>query len=1119
MDCPIPLNPHTKTLPPNPENHITQRKPMEKFQKVIFKLAETHPNAPLTPAARTLLQDRLSRFVSQYKTPDHPPYSAMIERAIRELNEKRGSSEASISRFLEKEYDNLPWAHLTMLKHHLRHLCASSFIVVTHNKRYKLPGEIEIPILNSPSTEVDKSKPPRRRTRWRWDCEREKIRRRKRRLIKLRILHKGKIVKVIDNHQEHDGKEAQLTEEKVRNPVSRDPKADDSAARAQEQPERQQSEYSRPEISKHPGFELPRVENIPDPGLAQLPDEVNLQQQETGPSEITRDDVSAAHTQEQPERQQSEYSRPEISKPPCSELPQVKDLPNPGPADLPNVVNSLQQETGPSEITKADVSAAHTQEQPEGEQSVNSRPEISKPPDLRPPRVENLLNPGPTQLEPTSTEELFNSERARRQLRRWNQSYPGPTSGPEDNDLPLLGYFNLETPRVSVVEQMQLESDVKSVKRVEKYSRRRKSEPKQPEFASPSENPPPQQPRRSPRLRSANPQVTQDTDYTIALPSQHYPMSEPVSSDPSICPTRVNSQQQETGPSDITYSRRRKTKPKQSETIVTYEKEPRQLPEELPPQREEVSQDKEQPRRSLRLRLADPEIIVASNYVIALPSQTCCEDCPKSEPSKEKPVNQKLALEPVKPTDEGTEVEKLTARRRPGRCAGGLDTARKRTHLLGVMRACSVPLALCSLHRVPARRGARLLDLVRACSVFPGSTRAYLTWCFRAWYCLKDALRACVVGHFGRVGWSTTHSSWSSASLRPGVGQCALYCSFHSLEACSNDNQEPLRARLWSNLFEMIQNMPITDFFTEYGEANLYEIQEVVGKGSYGVVAAAVDTHTRQKVAIKKINNIFEHVSEATRILREIKLLRLLRHPDIVEIKHIMLPPCRREFKDIYVVFELMETDLHNPKNILANADCKLKICDFGLARPSFGDASSAVFWTDYVATRWYRAPELCGCFFSRYTLAIDIWSIGCIFAEILTGKTLFPGKNAVHQLELITDLLGSPSSETISRALADPYFYGWQMWRMSRQLKRFSKLDFVFEKRKLTKDDVRELIYREILEYHPQMLEEHLHGTDQTHFMYPRSMGVSVDLIKFKATILSTLKEHPGEVEKKSVA
>ncbi|KAJ6429866.1 hypothetical protein OIU84_021301 [Salix udensis] len=349
------------------------------------------------------------------------------------------------------------------------------------------------------------------------------------------------------------------------------------------------------------------------------------------------------------------------------------------------------------------------------------------------------------------------------------------------------------------------------------------------------------------------------------------------------------------------------------------------------------------------------------------------------------------------------------------------------------------------------------------------------------------------------------------------------------------------------------------EFFTEYGEASQYEIQEVVGKGSYGVVASAIDTHTGERVAIKKMNNIFEHVSDATRILREIKLLRLLKHPDIVEIKHIMLPPSPREFKDIYVVFELMESDLHQviklnddltpehhqfflyqllralkyihtgnvfhrdlkPRNILVNADCKLKLCDFGLARVSFSNAPSAIFWTDYVATRWYRAPELCGSFSSKYTPAIDIWSIGCIFVELLTGKPLFPGKNVVHQLELITDLLGTPSAESIARignekarkylssmrkkqpipfskkfpdldrsalllALADPYFDGLADKEEEPSRKPISKLEFEFERRKLTRDDVRDLIYREILEYHPEMLKEYLRGTDQTHFVYP---------------------------------
>ena len=80
---------------------------------------------------------------------------------------------------------------------------------------------------------------------------------------------------------------------------------------------------------------------------------------------------------------------------------------------------------------------------------------------------------------------------------------------------------------------------------------------------------------------------------------------------------------------------------------------------------------------------------------------------------------------------------------------------------------------------------------------------------------------------------------------------------------------------------------------------------------SYGTVCAAVDKKTGEKVAIKRIQNVFDNVADATRILREIKLLRMLKHPDIVDIKHIMLPPDASRFKDIYVVFELMESDLH----------------------------------------------------------------------------------------------------------------------------------------------------------------------------------------------------------------
>ena len=82
-----------------------------------------------------------------------------------------------------------------------------------------------------------------------------------------------------------------------------------------------------------------------------------------------------------------------------------------------------------------------------------------------------------------------------------------------------------------------------------------------------------------------------------------------------------------------------------------------------------------------------------------------------------------------------------------------------------------------------------------------------------------------------------------------------------------------------SDRLTLVAEMDTKEFFTEYGEANRYTIKEVIGKGSYGVVCSAVDIKTGEKVAIKKINNVFDHVSDATRILREIKLLRLLRHP------------------------------------------------------------------------------------------------------------------------------------------------------------------------------------------------------------------------------------------------
>lgn len=101
-----------------------------------------------------------------------------------------------------------------------------------------------------------------------------------------------------------------------------------------------------------------------------------------------------------------------------------------------------------------------------------------------------------------------------------------------------------------------------------------------------------------------------------------------------------------------------------------------------------------------------------------------------------------------------------------------------------------------------------------------------------------------------------------------------------------------------------------------------------------------------------------------------------------------------------------MHRDL-KPSNILVNENCDLKICDFGLAR--IQDPQM----TGYVSTRYYRAPEIM-LTWQKYDVEVDIWSAGCIFAEMLEGKPLFPGKDHVNQFSIITELLGTPPDDVI---------------------------------------------------------------------------------------------------------
>ncbi|CAN1157322.1 Mitogen-activated protein kinase 4 [Linum perenne] len=267
--------------------------------------------------------------------------------------------------------------------------------------------------------------------------------------------------------------------------------------------------------------------------------------------------------------------------------------------------------------------------------------------------------------------------------------------------------------------------------------------------------------------------------------------------------------------------------------------------------------------------------------------------------------------------------------------------------------------------------------------------------------------------------------------------------------------------------------------YNVYG--NLFEVSRKyvppirpVGRGAYGIVCAAMNSETREEVAIKKIGNAFDNRIDAKRTLREIKLLRHMDHENVSWFsflyKDIIRPPQKENFNDVYIVYELMDTDLHQiirsnqqltddhcryflyqvlrglkyvhsahvlhrdlkPSNLLLNSNCDLKIADFGLARTT----SETDFMTEYVVTRWYRAPELLlNC--SEYTAAIDIWSVGCILGEIMTRQPLFPGKDYVHQLRLITELIGSPDDNSLGFLRSD------NARRYVRQLPQYPKQNF----------------------------------------------------------------------------
>ena len=357
-----------------------------------------------------------------------------------------------------------------------------------------------------------------------------------------------------------------------------------------------------------------------------------------------------------------------------------------------------------------------------------------------------------------------------------------------------------------------------------------------------------------------------------------------------------------------------------------------------------------------------------------------------------------------------------------------------------------------------------------------------------------------------------------------------------------------------------------------------YEFIKQIGLGSFSAVCSCYDRKDNRNVAIKKVTNAFDDLEDARHILREIKLLSFFDHDNIVTLLDVAKPENKLNYNDVYVITDLMETDLHRviysrqeltdehiqyfiyqilrgtlyfhsanvihrdlkPANILANKNCDLKICDFGLDHGKIKDDDKSVLnlidnpslpieysnniiyddskreLNDRNISRWYRAPEAI-LSPDDYKKPVDIWSIGCILAELLGRQPLFPADNNLDELQKIISVLGSPSDNdlefitdtkiknfvnrlakrtkqsfnlmfsnanpvaldllgkmltfspkkryTVEQCISHPYFEG--LHDPEQEPTAESTFDFSFDKDSLTKEKLRHMIYEQSMKFH----------------------------------------------------
>lgn len=277
---------------------------------------------------------------------------------------------------------------------------------------------------------------------------------------------------------------------------------------------------------------------------------------------------------------------------------------------------------------------------------------------------------------------------------------------------------------------------------------------------------------------------------------------------------------------------------------------------------------------------------------------------------------------------------------------------------------------------------------------------------------------------------------------------------------------------------------------------------EKIGEGTYGVVYKGKNKKTGQIVAMKKIRLESEDEGIPSTAIREISLLKELKHPNVVSLNDVLMEDNR-----LYLIFEFLSMDLKKymdslapekmldtelvrsymyqitaailfchrrrvlhrdlkPQNLLINKDGLIKVADFGLGR-SFGIPVRN--YTHEIVTLWYRAPEvLLGS--QRYSCPVDVWSLGCIFAEMVTRKPLFQGDSEIDQLFRMFRILKTPTEDIWPGVtqLPDykPTFPCWTQNNLTQQVKNMDSASLDLLQKTLIYDPALRISAKEMLEH-----------------------------------------------------